>query len=57
MKFISNQFNDGPIIKLNVNTLSSAQLKLFEINILPSHTNQLPSLSLELVDQCLYKEN
>ena len=43
-------------IWLKVNTSSSVQhlLKLFEINIIPSHSNQPSSLPLELIDRFLY---
>ena len=35
--------------------MHSCFLKLFEINIIPSHSNQPPSFPLELVDRFLYK--
>ena len=34
--------------------MHSSILKLFEINIIPSHSNQPSSLHLELIDRFLY---
>ena len=43
--------------RLKVNTSSSAQLfsQAFEINIIPSHSNQPSSFPLELIDRFLYE--
>ena len=35
--------------------MHSCFLKLFEINIIPSHSNQPSSLPLELIDRFLYE--
>ena len=35
--------------------MHNCSLKLFEVNVFPSHSNQPTSLSLELIDRFLYK--
>ena len=52
IKLISNQFD----YKLTLHQVQSCFLKLFEINIIPSHSNQPSSLPFELIDRFLYED-
>ena len=51
IKLIFNQFDE----KLTLHQVHSCFLKLFEINIIPSHSNQPSSFPLELIDRFLYE--
>ena len=50
IKLISNQSDE----KLTLHQVHSSLLKLFDINIILSHSNQPSSLPLELIDRFLY---